>query len=125
MSRSFLIQTSDQRDRLFQFLAKRDLPMQVEVGEPREHRSVSQNSRLWALHSMAAKETGYTPDELHELMLAKHFGTKSVQIGDKFFEVPAKRSSTREKQEFREFLDFVENFYAAELGIWLGMEEAA
>jgi hypothetical protein len=40
-------------------------------------------------------------------------------------EVPAKRSSTREKKEFREFLDSVENFYASELGVWLGQEETA
>jgi hypothetical protein len=121
--RSFVIQTSDQRDRLKSFLDKRELPMQVEVGEPREQRSVSQNSRLWALHSLAAKETGHTADELHELMLAKFFGTKQIEVKGVTVSVPAKRSSTREKQEFREFLENVENFYASELGIWLGQEE--
>jgi hypothetical protein len=105
-------------------LDKRDLPMQVEVGEPREQRSVSQNSRLWALHSLAAKETGHTADELHELMLAKFFGTKQIEVKGATVSVPAKRSSTREKAEFREFLEQVENFYASELGIWLGQDEA-
>lgn len=123
--RSFLIQTSDQRDRLIQFLCKRELPFQIEVGEPREQRSTSQNARLWALHTLASKETGYTPDELHEICLAKFFGTKEVSVGDRVLTVPAKRSSTREKQEFREFLDNVESFYAAELGVWLGQEEMA
>jgi hypothetical protein len=123
--RQFLITTSDQRDRLFLFLSKRELPMQVDVGEPREPRSVSQNSRLWALHALASKETGYSPDEMHELCLAKFFGTKEIEVGGMRREVPAKRSSARDKQEFHEFLDNVENWYAAELGIWLGMEEAA
>jgi hypothetical protein len=116
--RSFIISTADQRDRLKQFIDRRDLPFQCEIGEPREQRTLSQNSRLWALHSLASKETGHTPEELHELMLAKFFGTKQVHVANAIVTVPAKRSSTREKKEFRAFLENVENFYAAELGIW-------
>jgi hypothetical protein len=123
MSRSFLIETQEQRQRLVSFINARALPVQVDVGEPREQRSVSQNSRLWALHQLASKETGYTPDELHELMLCKFFGTKTIEMGGKRLEVPAKRSSAREKREFTEFLDNVENFYASELGVWLGKDE--
>ena len=121
--RSFLIQTSDQRDRLFLFLSKQSLPMQVDVGEPREQRSLSQNSRLWALHTLASKETGYTPEELHELALSRHFGTKEINVGGFSKIVPLKRSSSREKKEFHEFLEATEAFYAAELGVWLGQEE--
>ena len=121
--KSYIISTGEQRDRLKQFLDKRELPMQVEVGDPREQRSTSQNSRLWALHSLAAKETGHTADELHEIMLQKFFGTKQVEVAGIEITVAAKRSSTREKAEFRDFLDNVENFYASELGIWLGQEE--
>lgn len=122
--KSFVIETPEQLARLLQFLAKRELPMQVEVGPIREQRSVSANSRLWALHQMASKETGYTPDELHELMLSKFFGTKTIEVGGVKREVPLKRSSTREKAEFREFMDNVENFYASELGVWLDQEAA-
>jgi hypothetical protein len=123
--RSFVISTADQRDRLKQFIDHRELPFQCEIGEQREHRSTSQNARLWALHTLASKETGYTPDELHELCLAKFFGTKQVEVKGQTITVPMKRSSTREKKEFREFLENVENFYAAELGVWLGQEEMA
>lgn len=77
------------------------------------------------MHQLASKETGYTPDELHELMLCKFFGTKTIEMGGKTLEVPAKRSSARDKQEFREFLDNVESFYASELGVWLGQDEQA
>ena len=121
--RTFTIEQPEQRERLKQFLDRRPLPFQVEVGEVREQRSISQNSRLWALHQLASKETGYTPDELHELMLCKFFGTKTLEIGGESIEVPAKRSSTRDKGEFRSFLDNVENFYASELGVWLGQDE--
>jgi hypothetical protein len=122
--RVFRIEDDLQRARLLQFLNARKLPFQVDVGEIREQRTVSQNSRLWALHQLASAATGHTPDELHELMLAKFFGTKEIEVGGFRRTVPAKRSSAREKQEFREFLDNVENFYASELGVWLGQDAA-
>jgi hypothetical protein len=56
-------------------------------------------------------------------MLSKFFGTKTIEVGGVTREVPLKRSSARDKQEFREFLDNVENFYASQLGIWLGQDE--
>ena len=124
MAKTYHIEDNLQRERLVQFLGKRELPFQVDVGPIREQRSLPQNSRLWALHQLASKETGYTPDELHELMLAKFFGTKDIEVGGVRRNVPLKRSSTRDKAEFREFLEAVENFYASELGVWLGQEDA-
>lgn len=122
-SKTFHIETEDQHRKLISFLKARPVPYQVDYGPIREQRTLPQNSRLWALHQLASKETGYTPDELHELMLKKFFGTKTVEVAGVRTEVAAKRSSAREKQEFREFLDNVENFYAAELGVWLGKDE--
>jgi hypothetical protein len=122
--KSFQIEEDLHRERLVGFLRRRDLPFQVDVGEIREQRTLPQNSRLWALHQLASKETGYAPDELHDLMLCRYFGTKQIEIGGVARVVPLKRSSTREKGEFREFLDFVETFYASELGVWLGSEDA-
>lgn len=124
MSKTFQIENPDHCQRLIQFILRRPLPFQVEVGEIREQRTLPQNSRLWALHQLAAKETGYSPDELHELMLCKFFGTKEIQIGGISKQVPLKRSSVRDKAEFREFLESAENFYASELGVWLGQEES-
>lgn len=119
--RQFLIQTSDQRDRLFLFLAKRDLPMQVDVGEPRKQRSEAANARLWLLHTMASKETGYSPEEMHEEALIRHFGyAEKVMPGGWVKRVPLKRSSTREPKEFREFMESTEIWYASEFGCWLG-----
>lgn len=124
MNRSFIITDDLQRQRLKQYIDRRDLPFQVDVGDPREQRTLAQNSRLWALHQLAAAATGHTPDELHDLMLCKFFGTKEIRVGQMIRMVPAKRSSAREKTEFREFLDNVENFYASELGVWLGQDAA-
>lgn len=124
MSKSFQIENPDHCQRLIQFILRRPLPFQVEVGEIREQRSLPQNARLWALHQLASKETGYSPDELHELMLCKFFGSQEIELGGVKRTIPLKRSSTREKGEFREFLESVENFYASELGVWLGQEAA-
>lgn len=122
--KTFRIEDDLQRHRLQQFIGAKKLPFQVDVGEIREQRTIPQNSRLWALHQLAASVTGYTPDEMHELMLCKFYGTKTVEVAGMRREVPAKRSSVRNKQEFREFLDNVENFYASELGVWLGQDAA-
>lgn len=121
--RTLVIESIAQRERLIQFLSNRQPPYQVEYGPIREQRTLPQNSRLWALHQLASKETGYSPDELHELMLCKFFGTKEVEFAGVKRVVPLKRSSTREKAEFRSFLESVETFYASELGVWLGKEE--
>ena len=119
----FHIESDDQHLKLLSFIRARVPPYQVELGPIREQRTLSQNSRLWALHQLASKETGHSPDELHELMLCKFMGTKEVEFAGIKRTVPLKRSSTREKQEFRAFLDNVENFYASELGVWLGKDE--
>lgn len=123
--KSYVIQNDDQRDRLMQFIRARPLPVQVEIGPVREQRTLSQNSRLWALHSLAADVTGYSPEEMHELMLCKFFGSHEIELGGVRRIVPLKRSSARDKQEFRKFMDSVENFYAAELGVWLGQDQEA
>lgn len=122
--KSYVIEKPEQLSRLLMFMAKRELPFQIEIGPVREQRSASANSRLWALHQMASKETGHSPDELHEIMLCKFFGTKEIEVGGIRRTVPLKRSSTREKGEFREFMDNVENFYASEFGVWLDQEAA-
>lgn len=121
--KTFHIETDDQRQNLFKFLSARELPFQIEFGPIREQRSLNQNSRLWALHQLASAETGYTPDEMHNLMLAKFYGVKEIQVEGAIVTVPAKRSSTRDKAEFRAFLENVENFYASEFGCWLGQDE--
>ena len=121
--RRFQITDDMQRARLKQFIDRRELPFQVEIGPLKEPRSLSQNARLWALHTLAAAVNGYAPEEMHELMLKKFFGVKEIEVSGVRMEVPAKRSSARDKGEFRAFLENVENFYASELGCWF--EEAA
>lgn len=124
--KTFVVETADQRERLLMFIRARELPIQVEVGHVRVQRTSSQNARLWALHSLASKETGYSTEELHEEALCRFFGYTEKRMPTGWIKrVPLKRSSTREKKEFAEFMEATEAFYAAELGVWLGQEEMA
>lgn len=129
--RTFPLREEIDRSRFKQWLDHQKLPIQLDAGEIQERRNVSQNARLWALHGLASEATGYTKDELHDELLCQHYGyieqeRKHPITGEiTMKKVPLKRSSARNKQEFRQFLDFVENTYAENLGIWLGQEEAA
>ena len=124
MSKSYVIETTDQRERLVSFLAKRDVPFQVEYGPVRKQRTLPQNSRLWLLHSMVAKDTGNTVEDMHEEALCRFFGYTEVKMPTGWIKrVPLKRSSTREKKEFAEFMESTEAWYAQDFGCWLGQDE--
>lgn len=122
--RTFAIETPVQRDRLIQFLGKREPPYQVDYGPIREQRTLSQNSRLWKLHALAGDHTGNTVDDMHEEALCKHFGYHEKKMPSGWIKrIPLKRSSTREKAEFSKFMEAIEIWYASEFGVWLGKEE--
>lgn len=124
--RTFHIENDLQRQRLKQFLDARKLPFQVDVGAIREQRTVSQNSRLFALHTMVAKETGNTVEDMHEEALCRFFGYREVTMPTGWIKrIPLKRSSQREKKEFAEFMESTEAWYATDFGCWLGQGEAA
>ena len=120
MSRSFVIETQEQRERLVSFINARALPVQVDVGEVRKQRTLSQNSRLWKLHGLVAAETGNTAEDMHEEALCRHFGYTEHKMPTGWIKrVPIKRSSPREVAEFSQFMDATEAWYASEFGVWL------
>lgn len=93
----------------------------VVIGRHIARRSGSQNARLWALHTLAARHVGCSPDDMHEEMLAQHFGYTEVRMPSGVIRrVPLKRSSDRNKKEFGEFMEYCESFYISELGVFLG-----
>lgn len=124
-SRTFQIETEEQSIRFVQYVQAQKPPYQAELGPIREQRSMSQNSRLWALHALAAKSTGHSAEEMHEFALCRHFGSHDVKIGGIIRQIPNKRSSTRERKEFAEFMETTESWYAADFGVWLGQDEAS
>jgi len=85
-----------------------------------DKRSLSQNGRLWKLHTLAARETGCTPEDMHEDRLCASFGYTDVRLPSGFVkQVPLRRSSDLNKKEFGEFMEAVEAFYISELGVFL------
>lgn len=54
---------------------------QIEVKEYRKSRSNAQNNALFGVaYPAICKETGYEPDELHDAMCRKFFGTVGVDV---------------------------------------------
>ena len=94
----------------------------VRVKPYEKKRSLEANRRLWALHKLAAEATGHSVDELHELMKAKFLPRAFVKVGGFEREVPS-RSSKLSVKEFRDFMERVEEFYIAELSVFLGSED--
>jgi len=126
--RRFILRGEEIRVNLIAFLQKIALAPVIEVivREFVDKRTVDQNARLWLLHTAAAKFVGCTAEDMHEDMLCKIYGYREVEMpsGD-VRRIPLKRSSQRNKREFRDFMDQVESFYISELGVYLDPWEQA
>jgi hypothetical protein len=96
-----------------------DKRWQIQVAPWHPKRSDSQNRRLWLLHTKAGEVVGCSAEEMHEEMLCQIFGYSEVKIGRMTRRIPLRRSSTRNTKEFAEFMEKVEAFYIAELGVWI------
>lgn len=100
-------------------------PFEVSIKECQAQRTLQQNARLWALHTEAARVTGYSAEEMHEFALCRHFGSHDIACGDIVRVVPLKRSSARNIQEFTEFMEATEAWYGTTFGVWLLVGEAS
>lgn len=119
--RSWVIATPAQRDRLAAYFARLQIerPIAVKVEDYRHRRTVTQNARLWALHTKASEVTGYSPDEMHEFALMRYFGSEEIEVGGVRMMRPLKRSSSRNTKEFAAFMEATEAWYGTEFGCWL------
>ena len=82
--RRFLLDTNQHRDNAARYVGKLPVEegaMELIVRPYTPQRTTSQNARYWAITALAAKETGYTVEELHELALVRHFGSKEIDVG--------------------------------------------
>jgi hypothetical protein len=119
--RRFLLDTQQHRDNAARYVGRLDVqkPVELILRPYLAQRTSKANARLWALHAKAAEVTGYSAEEMHELMLKRFFGVKEIKVGAVVLAVPLKRSSMRNKKEFNEFMESTEAFYISELGVWL------
>lgn len=87
---------------------------QVEVKEYRKSRSNAQNNALFGVAYQAiCRETGYDPDELHDAMCRKFFGTVGVDVLGMAITRPV-RTTTTDEDGRRDVLSAAEfaDFYA-------------
>lgn len=121
---TIIVDRPQKRDYAIKVLSK--LPVEdgevwdVVIGRHIAKRTLSQNARLWLLHTAAAKHVGCSPDDMHEDRLCAVFGYTEVKMPSGVVkQVPLRRSSDLNKKEFGEFMEQVEAFYISELGVFL------
>jgi len=92
-------------------------PYEVVIQKYKSKRSTEQNNRYWMLLREFSKETGHTPEELHNIMSAEILGYESFdsKISDKTLTIP-KSTTSLSVEEFGEYMQRVEQFMA-EYGI--------
>lgn len=89
----------------------------VVVGDEKPTRSNNQNRYYWSVVlGLLSEHTGYTPDEMHEVLLQKFSVKKEVKIGDETHFIKS-RSHKMKTDEFQEYLEKIRLFAATELNI--------
>jgi hypothetical protein len=127
---SFHLAASPTRERVIDRIGAvlRGLPgdraWRIEVHEHRPRRSDPQNRYLWgAVYPSILKaggETlaGWTTDDLHEYLLGEHFGWETLSGFGRKRVRPLRRSSRLNKQEFADYVAFIQQ-RMAEHGIYV------
>lgn len=75
------------------------------VDKKKNKRTLDQNNALWRWDTELSQESGYTPSEVHYLMLGRIFGTKEIKIGNYTVEKPIKTSSELSTIEFSQYIE--------------------
>ena len=101
----------------------RDGATEINIKPYKAKRTTDQNSLLWAIYGEIIKRGGETmagwdKDDLHELFLQLHFGSKVLTLGKHKKRTALRRSSKLNKQEFSDFVEFIVR-YMAELGVYI------
>lgn len=122
-AQTLIIDSEQKRERAVKVvsLIPLDKPVKLTVEPFIARRTNSQNARLWLLHGKVAEHIGTSAADIHEDMLCEHYGYTEVKLPSGAIKrEPLKRSSPRNVKEFAKFMEFCENFYICNFGIWLG-----
>ena len=101
-----------------------DRPWKVTIERVEPGAGTDQEAVLRGKERSIAEFTGHDPDEVHEEMLARHYGTEEVDLGGgRILIRPARRTRTGPKKlnrsEMGDHIRYVEAFAARELGLEL------
>ena len=75
------------------------------LDKKKNKRTIPQNDGLWRYNTILSNESGYTPNEIHYIMLGYIFGTKEIKIGNRTITKPVKTSSELSTVEFSHFVE--------------------
>ncbi len=92
----------------------------IEIEEYKPKRSDQQNRYLWGVCYAELMKVlpGWQAEDIHEYMLGEHFGWETIEgMGRKRLR-PLRRSSALNKQEFSDFVAFIQR-KAAEHGCYI------
>ena len=93
---------------------------EIEIDEHKPTRSDQQNRYLWGVcyAELVKVLPGWHAEDIHDYMLGEHFGWETIEgMGRKRMR-PLRRSSALNKQEFSDFVAFIQR-KAAEHGVFI------
>tara|TARA_R100000655_G_scaffold27312_1_gene55725 strand:- start:153 stop:536 length:384 start_codon:yes stop_codon:yes gene_type:complete len=119
---NFVINTTQDKQTLFNYLKELGSEYIVKVKKQRNNRSNMQNNYYWAcIVQPLAAELGYFPDEMHDTLKVK-FATEwqSIEIQDKQIGLQVVNSTARmNTKDFEVYADQIRIWALTELGVRL------
>ena len=98
----------------------REKGWELTIKEYRPRRSDQQNKYLWGVCYAELMKVlpGWSSEDVHDYMLGSHFGWETIEGFGKKRIKPLRRSSVLNKQEFSDFVAFIQQ-KAAEHGVFI------
>lgn len=87
----------------------------VVIEDEKMRRTDAQNRTLWNYHKHLSEYTGYSKDDIHEIITEKFCPAKERRIGGEV--VMVKRTSNLDRMEFKEMMERYHAWAATDLGI--------
>lgn len=100
-------------------------PLEMVIRPLKEDRTQELNAAYWIALRKAAQSLGYSPNELHDTLLANYFGKHEVTVGTTTLEFPNRRTTTNEDGErdvleheaMKAYFAWAEGFIAVDLAV--------
>lgn len=90
----------------------------VKIEREKKRRSMRQNDLYWMWLNCIQHETGNGKDFLHDYFREKHLPVKEVEVFGSLMKLLTSTTSLSTVQ-FKDYLDYIQQFASAELGITL------
>jgi hypothetical protein len=119
---NFVVNTTQDKQTLFNYLKELDSNYIVSVKKQRNNRSNMQNNYYWAcIVQPLGQELGYFPDEMHDTLKVKFASEwQSIDINDKQIGLQKVKSTAKmNSKEFEIYADQIRIWALTELGIRL------